>query len=135
MLQTYIDGPYRAFTADVPANLIGMEGYLVEQTAIGTIQLYTATPMRPPVGTLFERLEGSNAWKVRLIGKGGTVRMVAGGAITLPAFVKANTGGTVIAASSTNAALGYAIVPDGGVAFTAAANDFIEVIDEPQIAA
>lgn len=127
MLQTYCDGPYRAFLANVPGDLVGKEGYLVEQTSTGKIQLYSSGKV---IGTLFERLEGSNgAWKVRLLGKGGTVRMIAGGAITLPDYVIETSGGKVIAATTTTKALGLALVPDGGAAFTAASGDFIEVQD------
>lgn len=124
--QTYVDTAYRSFEADVPANLVGMEGYVVEIVAgKSTIQLYQAGI---PIGVLLQRLEGSNAWNVHLFGKGGTCRAVAGGAINAPAFVKAAAGGKMVAAASADKCQGIAILP-----LIAAANDVIEVIDNPQV--
>ena len=126
--QTYNDSPYQTFAAAVPANLVGLEGYAVELVpGTNTIQLYTATAGRPLLGWLFERLEGDINWNVRLAGKGGTVRAVAGdGSIgTAPAYVKAQNGGTMIAAVSGNLAHGIKLSP----VVADAANDVIEIQD------
>ena len=121
--ETYTDGPYRTYLAAVAANLIGKEGYAVEQVAgTETIQLYTTGPL---LGFLQERLEGDDAWSVRLAGKGGTVKCVAGGAINTPGYVKPASGGKVVAAASTNLACGLKTLP------TAASvdGDVIEIVD------
>lgn len=126
--QTYVDSPYKAFPAAVPANLVGMEGYAVELVpGTNTIQLYTATAGRPLLGWLFERLEGDVNWNVRLCGKGGTVRAIAGdGSIgQAPAYVKAQNGGTMVAANSGDLAHGFKHSPS----VADVANDVIEIQD------
>lgn len=126
--QTFTDSPYASYAAAVPANLIGMEGYAVELVpGTNTIQLYTATAGRPLLGWLFERLEGDTAWNVRLAGKGGTVRAVAGdGSITqAPCYVKAQNGGTMVLATSGNLAHGIKLNPT----VADAQGDIIEVQD------
>lgn len=121
--ETFVDSPYRAYKAAVAAALIGKENYVVEQAAAAeTIQLFTSGI---PLGVLRERLEGSDHWNVRLLGKGGTVKVIASGAINTPAYVKAESGGKVIAASSTNLAIGVKTSP----AAAAAAGDVIEIVD------
>ncbi|HMP82611.1 MAG TPA: hypothetical protein PKA41_07930 [Verrucomicrobiota bacterium] len=119
--ETYTDSPYRAFKAAVAADLIGKEGYAVEQVAgAETIQLYTSGVC---IGFLKERLEGSDHWNVALIGKGGTVKVVAGGAIASPGFVKPQSGGKVIAAAAA-LACGIKISPVAN----SADGDVIEII-------
>lgn len=121
--ETYTDGPYRTYIAAVPANLIGKEGYVVEQiAATETIQLFTSGI---PLGVLQQRLEGDDAWSVRLFGKGGTLKVVAGGAINTPAYVKPASGGKVVAASSGNLAVGVKTLPSAA----AADGDVIEIVD------
>ena len=126
--QTYVDSPYKSFPAAVPANLVGLEGYAVEIVpGTNTIQLYTATAGRPLLGWLFERLEGDTAWNVRLAGKGGTVRAIAGdGSIgQAPCWVKAQAGGTMIACNNGGNAHGIKHSP----LVADAANDVIEIQD------
>jgi len=120
---TYQDRPYRSFVAAVPANLVGQEGMLVELIpGTNTIQLYNAGI---PLGVLLDRLEGSTAWNVRLIGGGGTLRGIAGGAINPPAYVKASAGGTMVAGNSADKCLGIAIFP-----YQINQGDIIEVVDD-----
>lgn len=123
--QTYVDTAYRSFEENVAGALVGKEGYVVEITAGNKIQLYNAGI---PIGVLLQRLEGSNAWAVRLFGKGGTCRAIAGGAINTPAYVKAAAGGQMVAANSADKCHGIAISPA-----VAAQNDVIEIIDNPQV--
>ena len=124
--QTYVDTPYRSFEANVAADLVGKEGYVVEIVAgSNKIQLYQAGI---PIGVLQQRLEGSSAWNVRMFGKGGTLRAVAGGAINAPAYVKAAAGGQMVAAAQNDKCHGVAISP-----LVCAQNDIIEVIDNPQV--
>ena len=128
MKQTFSDSPYASFPAAVPANLVGLEGYAVELVpGTTTIQLYTATAGRPLLGWLFERLEGDVTWNVHLIGKGGTVRAVAGdGSIgQAPCYVKAQNGGTMVLANSGDLAHGYKINPS----VADAQGDVIEIND------
>lgn len=123
MYETFTDGPYRTYKAAVAADLIGKEGYVVEQVAAAeTIQLYTNGI---PLGVLHQRQEGSDQWTVRLLGKGGTVKVVAGGAINTPAYVKPSNGGKVAAAASADLAIGVKTSPVAA----AAANDVIEIVD------
>jgi hypothetical protein len=123
---TYVNTAYRSFEANVPDDLVGKEGYVVEVVAGSTkIQIYQAGI---PIGVLQERLEGSAAWNVRMFGKGGTLRGVSGGAINAPAYVKPAAGGTMTAAGSADKCCGVALLP-----LVAAAGDVIEVIDNPQI--
>ena len=128
MRLTANDSPYQSFNAAVPANLVGKEGYGVEQVSgTNTIQLYTAGPL---IGWLYQRLEGDTAWNVRLAGKGGTVRVVAGGAIgAAPAMVKMLTGGTMVAAATTEKAHGVKIRDVAA----SASGDFIEIIDRFEV--
>ena len=122
---TYVDTQYRSFEENVAGALVGKEGYGVEIVAGNKIQLYNAGI---PIGVLLQRLEGSNAWNVRLLGKGGTLRAVAGGAINSPAYVKFAAGGLMVAANSADKCHGIAIQPA-----VAAQTDIIEVIDNPQV--
>lgn len=122
---TYNDRAYASYPADVPANLVGKEGYLVELVAgKNTIQLYTATGGVPPIGVLFERLEGGTDWSVRKLGAATSCRMIAGGNIAANSQVKANAGGTVVQANGGDKAIGVLF---DGVAHVA--NDVIEVND------
>jgi hypothetical protein len=123
MRETYVDGAYRPYKAAVAADLLGKEGYVVEQVAATeTIQLYTNGI---PLGVLHSRLEGQDVWSVRLFGKGGTVKCVAGGAINSPAYVKPANGGKVVAAAQGNLAVGFKTSPVAA----AADGDVIEVVD------
>lgn len=121
--ETKEDSAYRAFKAAVAADLIGKEGYAVEQVAgAETIQLYTAGPL---LGFLDQRLEGGDQWSVRLLGKGGTVKAVAGGAIATPGYVKPANGGKVVAAAQGNLGCGSKVSPVAN----SADGDVIEIHD------
>ena len=101
-LRSYTEFPKESFTAAVPANLVGKNGYPVEILAIGsqatTIQLLNAGIY---IGVLHENLEGSAAWLVHTRGpirKGVAAQAmnVAGGA---PIYVKQSGNGLVPANS------------------------------------
>lgn len=109
-------------TAAVAADLAGKEGYIVEQvSADKTVQLYTSGI---PYAVLGERIQGSDQWRAYLIGGGGKAPCVAGGAITTPAYVKAASGGKVVAASSGDSCVGVKRAPS-----TAAADGDIIGVD------
>lgn len=123
---TETNSPFKSYQANVADALVGKEGYAVEQVngSDNKIQLYTTGPL---LGFLHERLEGDDAWNVRLIGKGGTVRCVAGPgtAIGTPAYVKPANGGKVVLAASTDIACGIKTYPGAN----SADGDFIEIVD------
>jgi hypothetical protein len=124
-MQTYTDGAYKAFTANVPADLIGKEGYLVQLRTDGEIELYTNGAL---IGVLFQRLEGGEEWAVRLLGKGGTVKVVAGGVIAATARVKAASGGKVVTIGTGGRSIGRYLGTSNS-----ADNDVIEILDVLEI--
>lgn len=120
---TYTDSPYKAFTEETSGQLTGKEGYVVELASTGNVQLFTSGKA---IGVMHAKLQGSNDVTIRLLGKGGTVKMVAGGAITVATRVKAASGGKVVASSTTgDRSLGLKISPTANGADL----DVIEVLD------
>lgn len=101
-------------TANVAADLAGKEGHVVEQVAGSEkVQLYTNGI---PYAVLGERLQGSDQWNAYLIGAGGKVPCIAGGAINSPAYVKPQNGGKVVAAAQGNLAIGTKRYPAAAAA-------------------
>lgn len=129
-MQVETHSPFVPLEAVTPADLVGKEGYLVELTNARKIQLLTANGVA--IGVLDQKLEGDDTtWNVRLLGKGGTVKVKAGGVIAGGARVKGTNGGKVV----TNGGYGRCV----GTKLTAgnsADNDVIEIDDvvEPLIA-
>lgn len=122
-MRSYTDSPYKTFTEETPGQLTGKEGYLVELTANGTVQLFTSGLA---IGVMHGKLQGSNDVNVRLLGKGGTVKVVQGGAITVATRVKGASGGKVVASATTaDRSLGIKIDPTGN----GADGDVTEIID------
>ena len=109
-------------TAAVAADLANKEGYIVQQVAAAeTVELFTSGI---PYAVLVERLQGGSQWKAALINGGGICPCIAGGAISAAAtYVKAKSGGTVEAASSTNLSSGVKRIP----AAAAASGDVVGV--------
>ena len=127
-METYTDTPYYAFAEETTDALLDKEFYLVELgTAQGTVKL--ATSAANAVGVLFQKQEGNPHVNVRLLGKGGTVKMIAGGAIAKGARVTWATGGKLASATS-GTLLGRKLTQG-----TSAANDIIEVLDDGPIIA
>ena len=123
MKVTTIDNAYRTFEAAVPGDLAGKEDYLVQVTSAGLIELYTNGVA---VGVLHQQLQGdTETWSVRLLGKGGTVRVIQNEAITPGTRVKGLTGGKVVALGASGRSLGVKVYPLG----TGAAGDVIEIAD------
>lgn len=98
---TYIDGNVRTFVIETPGQLDGKVDYLVELgTAPESVKLLaTATNAFGAVRNLRQPGRGSVA--VRLLGGGGTLRLVQSGPIARGGLVKAVAGGTVAAATTT----------------------------------
>lgn len=129
-LETYTDGAYRTFTELVADALTGKEGYLVElDAATGKVQLLDAGVA---IGVMHCKLEGGNDVSIRLLGKGGTVKVVAGGVIAGGARVKGASGGKVVTNGGYGRGLGVKLTTGNS-----ANNDVIEVLDvvEPIITA
>lgn len=128
-MQTVTDGAYKTFTADVPGDLAGKEFHLVELKSNGKIQLLNSGV---PVGVLYQRLEGGEDWSVRLLGKGGSVKVIQNGAVTPGSRVKPIAGGKVEALGNFGRSIGVKLQPAGN----GAQNDVIEIYDvvEPLVA-
>ena len=125
---TFIDGAYRAFEPVTLADLVGKEGYMVELTSAGKIQLYSGSSGVLPIGVLSQTMGPSGGWwTVRLLGKGGTVRMIASGAITIGTAVRVASGGLMAAASGAGMNQGVLV----GDITPSASGDWIEVLDYP----
>ena len=94
-------------------------------TAEGTVKL--ATSIDDAIGVLFQKQEGNPHVNVRLLGKGGTVKVIAGGVIAKGARVTWGTGGKVItltAVAGTYRTVGMKLSQG-----SSAANDIIEILD------
>lgn len=96
----YIDGNVRTFVIETAGQLDGKTDYLVELgTAPESVKLLnTATNAIGAVRNL--RQPGAGSVAVRLLGGGGTLRLVQSGAIARGTLVKAAPGGTVVAATA-----------------------------------
>jgi hypothetical protein len=119
---SYSDSPYRPFKEATLDALLNMEGRLVELgTAADTVQL--ATSGNNAIGVLVRKEEGRPHVNVRLLGKGGTIKVVAGGAIAKGATVGWGTDGKVVAQATGNT-LGRKLSQG-----TSANNEVIEIVD------
>lgn len=96
----YIDGNVRTFVIETPGQLDGKTDYLVELgTALESVKLLSA-PTNAIGAVRNLREPGAGSVTVRLLGGGGTLRLVQSSAISRGALVKAAAGGTVVAAST-----------------------------------
>lgn len=94
-MKTYTDGPTATFAEETTDALLNKEGFLLALgTAEGTVKL--ATSIDDAIGVLQDKREGDPHVNVRLLGKGGTVKVKAGGVIAKGARVKWGTGGKVV---------------------------------------
>lgn len=126
-METYIDSPYRSFEEETLGALIDREHHFVELGAAdNTIKL--ATSAANVIGVLHERTSReSKDVSVRLLGKGGTVKVKCGGPVAKGGPVTSDATGKAVIAPGT---------PGGDRVFgrklsqgTAAANDVIEILD------
>lgn len=94
-METFTEGAYRTFVEETTDALLDKEFYLV---ALGTNEntVKLATSVDDAIGVLYQKREGDPHVNVRLIGKGGTVKVIAGGVIAKGARVIWGTGGKVI---------------------------------------
>lgn len=94
-MKTYSEGPYRTFAESTTDALTDKEFFLVAlDTNENTVKL--ATSVDDAIGVLYEKRPGDPHVNVRLLGKGGTVKVKAGGVIAKGARVIWGTGGKVI---------------------------------------
>lgn len=126
-MDTYTETAYKSFEEETLGALIGKEFHLVALgTADNTIRL--ATSGDEVIGVLHERtsLESKDV-SVRLLGKGGTVKMKAGGIIAKNARVIWGTGAKVL--TQPTAAGSYRTLGRKLAQGSSANNDVIEVFD------
>ena len=125
-MKTFTDTPYYTFAEETTDALLDKEFYLVALgTAEGTVKL--ATSIDDAIGVLFQKQEGNPPVNVRLLGNGGTVKVIAGGVIAKGARVTWGTGGKVItltAVAGTYRTVGMKLSQG-----SSAANDIIEILD------
>lgn len=122
---TYIDGNVRTFVIDTPGQLNGKTDYLVELgVAPNSVKLLSvANNALGAVRSL--RQPGAGSVAVRLLGGGGTLRLVQSAPITRGAFVKAAAGGTVVIATTAgDRVIGRKLSPGPGEP-----GEVIEVLD------
>ena len=124
MKSIYVEGNTKTFAEEVAGQLDGKEGYLVELgTAEGTVKILATVGNE--IGVVRNKLQpGHPDVTIRLLGKSGTVNMVAGGAINKGAKVKAAIGGKVVAAGAGDRSLGTKLTHGA-----AADGHVIEVLD------
>ncbi len=121
-METYTDTPYKPFKEATTDALLNMEGRLVELgTAADTVQL--AASANGAIGVLHKKNQGDPHVTVRLLGKGGTVKVVAGGVIAKGANVGWASGGKVITQATGNT-LGRKLSQG-----SSADNEVIEIVD------
>lgn len=121
-LRTYTDTAYKPFKEAVLDALLNKEGFYVELgTAPDTVQL--ATSANNAFGVVAEKQQGNPHVNIRLLGKGGSVKVVAGGVIAKGANVGWGTGGKTVTLATGNT-FGRKICQG-----SSADNDFIEIVD------
>lgn len=133
-MKTYTDTAYKTFAEETLDALKDKEHFLVALgTADGTVKL--ATSQDDVIGVLADKRPGDSHVNVRLIGKGGTVKVKAGGVIAKGARVIWGTGGKAIVqpgTAGTYRTLGVKLTQGNS-----ADNDVIELLDviEPRVVA
>ena len=121
-MNTFSENAYHTFAEETTDALLDKEFFLVELgTAEGTVRL--ATSGNNAIGVLHQKREGDPHVNVRLLGKGGTVKVKAGGVITKGANVGWGTGGKVVTMATGNT-LGIKLSQG-----SSANNDVIEIFD------
>lgn len=131
-MSTYSDGAYRTFKEASVGALDEKEGYAVAlDSAEECVKL--ATGAADSIGIMSGKLQngaqGDGAVSVRLLGKGGTVKVVAGGAIDKGELVMSASGGKVVVATTAARAIGRKLTQG-----TSADGDVIEIIDNIEVA-
>ncbi|HEY1121745.1 MAG TPA: hypothetical protein VGE67_09100 [Haloferula sp.] len=98
-METYTDTPYKPFKEETVDALLNKEHFLVALgAAADTVKL--ATSIDDAIGVLYAKRPGDPHVNIRLLGKGGTVKVKAGGVIAKGARVTWGAGAKVIALSA-----------------------------------
>lgn len=118
MLSIFTELPQFSFQQNVADALVGDENTPVELVQ-GTLKIQ-ALNAGIFIGTTYERLEGSQSFRVNL--RGPIRKCISSGAINAPAYVKMTANG-LAAANSGDKACGIAIYP-----YVAAQNDIVSYI-------
>lgn len=131
-METYNDSAYQTFLEPSVGDLDAKEGHAVAlDTAENTVKL--ATGANDAIGFIKGKLQdgplGDGSVNVRLLGKGGTVKVVAGGSIAKGTRVKVAAGGKVVAASSSDRSVGIKLTHG-----SSADGDVIEILDVVEVA-
>lgn len=125
-MKTFTEGPYMTFAEETADALLDKEHYLVALgTAEGTVKL--AADGDTAIGVLHEKREGDRHVTVRLLGKGGTLKVIAGGVIAKDARVIWGTGGKVITQTLTTGT--YRTLGRKLSQGNSASGDIIEILD------
>ena len=118
MLSLFTDLPQFSFKQNAANALVGLENTPVELVA-GTLNIQVLNA-GIYIGTAYERLEGSQAFRVNL--RGPIRKAISSGALVCPCYVTMTSTGLAAAASG-NKCCGIAIYP-----FNPAQNDIVSYI-------
>jgi hypothetical protein len=129
-MDTRNDTPFVTFLEETVGALDGKEGYLLMLgTNENTVKLATSGDVA--IGVMAGKLQngsiGDGAVNVRLLGKGGTVKVKAGGIIAKGARVIWGTGGVVLTQTLTTGS--YRTLGRKLGQGSSALNDVIEILD------
>lgn len=124
---TYTDTPYISLTEAVAGALTGKDDLLISLNNAGKAVLYDGSA--PAIAVMIgKNSPDDTVIQARLLGKGGTCRMIQSAAIVPGSLVKAvSASARVATATAGSKGLGYKLTPGNG-----AAGDVIEVIDLPE---
>lgn len=131
MQTTYTEENVRTFVEEVTSALDGKENYLVEQgSADNSVKLLTAT-VGNAIGVVRQKLQaGHPDVSIRMLGKDGTVKVVANGVIAQGDRVIGASGGKVTKLPT--AAGRYRVLGRKLTYGNSANNDVIEISDQPE---
>lgn len=100
-MKTFTEGPYMTFAEETTDALLDKESHFVALgTAAGSVKLAGSGDVA--IGVLSDKRKGDPHVNVRLLGKGGTVKVKAGGVIAKDARVVWGTGGKAITMPTTS---------------------------------
>lgn len=125
-MQTYTDTAYHTFIEDSKDELKDKE-FLLVGLGTKTNSAKIATSGDVAIAVIVDKRDGDPAVNARLLGKGGTVKVKAGGIIPKGSRVVWGTGGTVIAQPTTvgtHRTLGRKLTQG-----SSADGDIIEILD------
>lgn len=131
-MESHNDSAYQTFKEATVGALDSKEGFAVAlDTAENTVKL--ASSAGDSIGFIKGKMQdgaqGDGSVNIRLIGKGGTVKVVAGGVIAKGARVKSAAGGKVVVAATSDRSIGIKLTHG-----SSADGDVIEILDIVEVA-